>query len=259
MASHSSVTSHCEAVQGRHYGLTDSIVITRSGNLILKNGQPSMYLFDGGYASFDTNGAVNGWHYYIQDYMGNNRMVVNKNGTVEQVTHYYPYGGVIGDISTNESVQAYKFEGKELDRTFGVDNYDIHARQYFAMMPSWNRIDPLAEDNPQFSPYSYCMGNPINFGDYNGMDWYGYNDSIEINGVMTEVYSIRYTEYTSQEELDKKNISGDYLGERVVSTKEEGKAGGLVSTGCILIDSRQWNNFEQQIGNNGFSLILRRR
>ena len=34
------------------------------GNLIIKNGQPSMYLFDGGYASFNTNGAVNGWHYY---------------------------------------------------------------------------------------------------------------------------------------------------------------------------------------------------
>ena len=65
--------------------LTDSIDYI--GNLILKNGQPSMYLFEGGYASFGTNGAVNGWHYYIQDYMGNNRMVINKNGTVEQVTH----------------------------------------------------------------------------------------------------------------------------------------------------------------------------
>jgi RHS repeat-associated protein len=183
----------------------------------VKNGQPSMYLFDGGYATFNQNGAINGWHYYIQDYMGNNRMVVNKNGTKEQITHYYPYGGVIGDISTNENVQKYKFEGKELDRTFGLDNYDIHARQYFAMMPTWDRIDPLAENTPQFSPYSYCGGNPINFGDYNGMDWYGYKDSIEINGVMTETYSIRYTEYTSQEELDKNNISGDYLGKRVVS------------------------------------------
>ena len=137
-------------------------------NLILKNGQPSMYLFEGGYASFNSNGAVNGWHYYISDYMGNNRMVVNKNGTTEQITHFYPYGGVIGDISTNESVQKYKFEGKELDRTFGLDNYDIHARQYFAMAPMWDRIDPLAEDTPQFSPYSYCMGNPVNLGDYNG-------------------------------------------------------------------------------------------
>ena len=56
--------------------LTDSIDYI--GNLILKNGQPSMYLFEGGYATFDTNGTVDGWHYYIQDYMGNNRMVVKK-------------------------------------------------------------------------------------------------------------------------------------------------------------------------------------
>ena len=148
--------------------LTDSIDYI--GNLILENGQPKMYLFDGGYATFNQNGAINGWHYYIQDYMGNNRMVVNRSGTTEQITHYYPYGGVIGDISTNENLQKYKFEGKELDRTFGLDNYDIHARQYFAMMPTWDRIDPLTEENPQYSPYSYCMGDPVNYGDYNGCD-----------------------------------------------------------------------------------------
>ena len=190
MVSHSFVTRHCEAVQRHDYSnieyiyaadgtklrtihrpassraLTDSIDYI--GNLILKNGQPSMYLFDGGYASFDANGAVDGWHYYIQDYMGNNRMVVNKNGTVEQIIHYYPYGGVIGDISTNENVQKYKFEGKELDRTFGLDNYDIHARQYFAMMPSWDRIDRKAEDYYQISPYSYCGGDPVNKIDRDG-------------------------------------------------------------------------------------------
>ena len=111
--------------------------------------------------------------------MGNNRMVVNSDGTVEQVTHYYPYGGVIGDISTNENLQKYKLfhyipreqarsEGKELDRTFGLDNYDIHARQYFAMMPSWDRIDPLAEKYYGISPYVYCGGDPVNLGDYDG-------------------------------------------------------------------------------------------
>ena len=135
---------------------------------------------------------------YIQDYMDNNRIVVNKNGTVEQVTQYYPYGGVIGDISTllsdvtkgnNENVQKYKFEGPrshqkeidnllarrrafrrgvELDRTFGLDNYDIHARNYFAMAPTWDRIDSKAEDYYHLSPYSYCAGNPVNFGDYDG-------------------------------------------------------------------------------------------
>ena len=152
------------------------------GNLILKNGQPSMYLFDGGYVSF-SNDTIEGWHYYIKDYMGNNRMVVNMNGTVEQLTHYYPYGGVIGDISTNESVQKYKLfhyipreqarsEGKKLDRTFGLDNYDIHVRQYFAMMPSWNRIDDKAEDYYPISPYAYCGGDPINKMDLNGNNFY---------------------------------------------------------------------------------------
>jgi len=110
------------------------------GNLILKNSHPEMLQFDGGYASF-SHDTIDGLHYYIQDYQGSNRMVLSSNGTVEQVTHYYPYGGVIGDISTNENLQKYKFEGPrshqkeidnllarrrafrrgvELDRTFGL-------------------------------------------------------------------------------------------------------------------------------------------
>ena len=35
-------------------------------------------------------------------------MVVNGNGTVEQVTNYNPYGGVIGDISTNACNNRHK-------------------------------------------------------------------------------------------------------------------------------------------------------
>jgi hypothetical protein len=167
--------------------LTDSTDYV--GSLILKNCQPSVYMFDGGFVTFNSNGAIGSsrMHYYIQDYMGNNRMVVNRTGTVEQVTHYYPYGGVIGDISTllsdvtkgnNENVQKYKLfhyipreqarsegprshqkeidnllarrrafrRGVELDRTFGLDNYDIQARQYFAMMPTWDKLDSKAED-----------------------------------------------------------------------------------------------------------------
>ena len=135
--------------------------------LILKNRHPESYQFDGGYATF-TNDSYSGWHYYVQDYLGSNRLVVNRNGTVEQKTHYYPYGGVIGDISTNESTQKYKFEGKELDRSFGLDNYDIGARQYYAMLPMWDRVDPLAEKYYGVSPYAYCGGDPVNNGDYDG-------------------------------------------------------------------------------------------
>ena len=142
------------------------------GRFQFRNGIIDRFDFPGGFFDFDWIDGVYTCRYYIQDYLGSIRMVMNRDGIrrPEQITHYYPYGGVIGGISTNGTWQNNKFEGKELDRTFGLDNYDIHARQYFAMMPSWDRIDPLAEDNPQFSPYSYCMGNSVNFGDYNGMN-----------------------------------------------------------------------------------------
>lgn len=152
-------------------------------------------------------------HHDIKDYMGNNRMVVNRDGTIEQITHYYPYGPrshresifmlsarrrgfsrgqVIGDISTNESLQKFKFEGKVLaaiekidnlrredeplgegkDRTFGLDSYDIEARQYFSMAPMWDRPDSKAEDYYGISPYVFCLGDPVNFGDFNGKELY---------------------------------------------------------------------------------------
>ena len=149
------------------FGRRDSI--ENIGNLILKNGHPSQYLFDGGYASFNAD-TFDDWHYYIQDYMGNVRMVVNSDGTVEQQNHYYPYGGIIGNLSTNQDLQTFKFESKELDRKFGLDWYDIHARQYDAIgVPSWNKVDALAEKNPHLSPYVFAGGNPVNIGDYDGL------------------------------------------------------------------------------------------
>ena len=76
---------------------------------------------------------------------------------------------MIGDISAEEECrQKYKFEGKELDRSFGLDNYDIHARNYFAMLPRWDRVDPLAEKYYGISPYVYCAGDPVNWKDVDG-------------------------------------------------------------------------------------------
>ena len=102
---------------------------------------------------------------------------------------YYPYGGVIGDISTNENLQKYKYEGKELDRTFGLDNYDIHARQYFAMMPTWDKVDPMAEFNFKGSPYAYCSGNPVNYGDYDGCDYWSTDNPDAIKQFLYEYNS----------------------------------------------------------------------
>ena len=141
-----------------------------------------MALTDNGYYTLSSTG-VPTYYFYLKDHQGNNRVVVTQNDSIVQTNHYYPYGGVIGDISTNENVQKYKFEGKELDRTFGLDNYDIHARQYFAMMPSWDRIDPLAEKYYRISPYAYCGGDPVNLGDYDGKEIIYYDEKGQIEKV----------------------------------------------------------------------------
>ena len=116
-------------------------------------------LFAGGYATFSNN--VPTYHYYTQDHLGNNRAVVNDNGTVEQITHYYPFGGTYADVGLNSGLQPYKYNGKELDRMHGLNLYDYGARHYDAIVPMFTQIDPLAEKYYNFSPYVYCGNNPI--------------------------------------------------------------------------------------------------
>ena len=138
-------------------------------NYVFENGIPKMYRFDGGYYSFDKEGELDGCHFYVQDYQGNNRMVVNaETAEVEQISHYYPYGALMGDISTNQDLQKYHYSGKEIDRKFGLDWYDFHARQQDPLIPRFNSVDPLATDYFWISPYAYCMGNPVNCIDPDG-------------------------------------------------------------------------------------------
>lgn len=146
--------------------------------LIMENGRPSMYQFDGGYCSFwdKTSKAEElSFHYYTKDHLGNNREVVSEDGTVEQVTNYYPFGTPYSDhTAKGVSMQKYKYNGKELDLTHGLNTYDYGARQYYSVLLRWDRIDPLCTDYYHVSPYVYCMNNPVNSIDPDGrsVDWY---------------------------------------------------------------------------------------
>ena len=119
------------------------------------------------------NRAVSGttvtFHYYTQDYLGNNRAVINgSTGAIEQTVAYYPYGAVIADLGTPTTGQPYKFGGKELITTNGLNEYDFGARQYYSAVPAFTRIDPMVEKYPWLSPYLYCANNPVNLTDPTG-------------------------------------------------------------------------------------------
>ena len=50
----------------------------------------------------------------------------------------------------------------------GLNSYDYGARQYYSVVPAFDRIDRYAEKYYNLSPYSYCGGNPVNAVDIKG-------------------------------------------------------------------------------------------
>ena len=136
------------------------------GNMIYENGQLSKILTDVGYITLANSTPT--YHYYLQDHLGNNRVVIDEYGQVEQVNHYYAFGGLMGE-STDGGVQSYKYNGKELDRMHGLDWYDYGARHYDAVLGRWMCVDPLANRYPNISPYTYCANNPMFYIDPTGM------------------------------------------------------------------------------------------
>ena len=136
------------------------------GNMIYENGALKQILIDDGYVTF--SGTTPVYHYYLKDHQGNNRVVLNASGTIEQVNHYFPYGYLYGE-STNSGVQPYKYNGKEFDMMHGLHWYDYGARHYDPCIMRFTTMDPMCEKYYHLSPYAYCGNNPVNAVDPDGM------------------------------------------------------------------------------------------
>jgi RHS repeat-associated protein len=132
-------------------------------NVVYENGIQKMLLTEDGYV--DLSASTPTYYYYLKDHQGNNRVVVNSSGTVQETNHYYPFGGVFASIG---NVQPYKYNGKELDTKKGLNWYDYGARHYDATLGRWFVVDPLAEKYYAWSPYAYCLNNPAGLIDEEG-------------------------------------------------------------------------------------------
>lgn len=121
--------------------MSTNLHIDGIGNLILRDGKLGLSVSS---------------QYVTPPHYGGGRVGALCPYAVEQVNHYYAYGGIIGNLSSNQEAQKYKYSGKELDRTYGLDLMDFHARQYDGLVPNFTSIDPLAEKDPSVSPYAYC-------------------------------------------------------------------------------------------------------
>ena len=131
------------------------------GNVVYENGVQKLLLTDEGYVTLSDSK----YHYYLKDHQGNNRVVINQSGTVEETNHYYPFGGVFANTG---NTQPYKYNGKEFDGKKGVNLYDYGARHYDAALGRFTTNDRFAEKYHSLSPYQYGANNPVNTIDING-------------------------------------------------------------------------------------------
>ena len=66
------------------------------GNVVYENGVQKLLLTEEGYVTLSDSK----YHYYLKDHQGNNRVVVNSSGNVEETNHYYPFGGVFASAGS---------------------------------------------------------------------------------------------------------------------------------------------------------------
>ena len=143
--------------------------------------------------------------YNYTDHLGNIRLSYTydeNTGLIKimEENHYYPFGLKHDSYNTNrlgysaytdedeiinfvldeqpkfigDGSYQYKYNGKELQDELGLNWYDYQARNYDPALGRWMNFDPLAEMSRRYSPYAYCLDNPIFFIDPDGMradDW----------------------------------------------------------------------------------------
>ena len=175
------------------------------GSVIYEDGVIKRILTEEGYITLA--GTTPTYYYYLKDHLGNNRVVIDSEGAIQQANHYYPFGGMFAE--TNPTGQPYKFGGKEFDTENGLDLYDFHARQMEPMLGRFTTMDPMAEKYYNMSPYGYTGNNPMIYIDPTGMDQWRTSNQDEIERVLlamrtgeqvdTESFGDEWTRTTDEE------------------------------------------------------------
>ena len=160
----------------------------KNDGLILRQDTTLLWQFDGGYVDLDANGTPTSWNYYVTDHLGSTRMIVDSNDSIKEVINYYPFGSEmrmeLPAQMTSDPSHPFRFTGKELDKQNGLNMYDFGARLYdVAGVPMWTSVDPLAEKNPNMTPYHYCHNDPVNLIDPDGRDDYEINEDGYVKNV----------------------------------------------------------------------------
>ena len=117
-----------------------------------------------------TNGGEPYHYYYIKDHLGNIRVIVDMNGTVDAMNDYYLFGELMRSQVSAGPDPRYQFTSKELDAETGL--YYFGARDYDSWSGTWMSVDTMANKYPgwSWSPGvdQICRGSVLEYSFVNG-------------------------------------------------------------------------------------------
>ena len=117
----------------------------------------------------DSNSGGYEVNYFLTDHLGSVRVVVDGNGVVKERNDYYPFGAKhVRSDYPQLAVNRFKYNGKEMQVTGGLDYLDYGTRMYDCGLGRWFCVDPEAEDRWMSTPYNYCQNNSLNRIDVDG-------------------------------------------------------------------------------------------
>jgi RHS repeat-associated protein len=163
---------------------TDTVRTDYVGDLIYKNGNLETVFHDEGRIRVALDTTINNWsdtlgnhysdttialntryQYFIQDHLGNNRVIfekLNDSLFVAQRVDYYPFGSPFSDSLSF----SFTYQNKEYINFFGYNMYDFHARGLDTWTGRFSGLDPVI--NYSLSGYASMMNNPISYIDPDG-------------------------------------------------------------------------------------------
>ena len=134
--------------------------------------------------------------YYHPDHLGSSSYITNLDGEVAQHIEYVPFGEVFIEERNNTWNTPYLFNAKEFDEETGM--YYYGARYYEPRLSLWMTVDPMEENLPSSSTYSYAANNPIRF--------------IDMEGKIPFDKSVAHTRISSRFGIRKHPITGELKG-----------------------------------------------
>jgi len=99
--------------------------------------------------------------------------------------------------------------------------YDYGARNYEPALGRWMNIDPLAGKYQKWSPYTYCIDNPVYFIDLDGRRWASAQAEKEASEMVAKangrIYEAEFEKFQAENEYEVSKVMG--LGV-IASTRE---------------------------------------